>query len=958
MAVPRFFRTFLVWIFLFPALPLAAAQPVDTLALRAQADSLSQIALGHYQNMELDTAIDYFLEVARILEIVTGENNQHYANCMNNIGGCYYMMGDLDEAIAYFAKALVIRKDVLGEHHADYAASLNNIGACHWNLGQYDEALNYLTEALEIRREVLGDTHPDYAMTLNNLGLCCWDKGDYGNGIDYLTQALDIRRKILGDNHPDYAASLYNLGGAFYDLGDYERAISYYSEGQAIYIDCYGDQHPYSALGYLDIGNCYAQLDRLNQAIVFFEKALGVYEAIFGENSPDYAKALQNLGLCYADLGDNDKALSYLSKAREIRKEELGEHHPEYAASLQNLGYFYRILEDDEKGIMYASEAMRIYRDALGERHPEYANCLSSIGLSYLRTGDRDSSSTYLRSFYGICSDIVLDAFTYLPQNQRSMYWDNYSFQYSINLPVATHFLSGDKEFMRTAYNGVLFSKGLLLNTETELRRLILESGDEEALSLYDRLLEERQWLDELYKIPVSERPMPVDSLENLCESLEKDLQLKSRDFGDYTKNLTVTWKDVQAALGKHDIAIEFLEIPVAEDTTVYGALTLKQGYDAPHFIELFDLKDLEALRAKYAGRPHSEGLVMEDRSLYDMVWKPLEGELKGTKNVFFGPSGELYHIAIEYAAGGKRPALRKKNIYRLSSTRQLAVERGVAERSRSAVFGGLKYGASEEVLLADSRKYTQRSLPEDVFFHIDSLDIRGAGGGLMVADLPGTETEALEIDALLRKEGLDNTLRMGEEGTEAAFKDLSGRRENIIHIATHGFYWNGHQASRINERLGRSQDDGAGRLQEDASMTRSGLLFTGANNTLRGRENKEGVDDGILTAKEIAQMDLRGTDLLVLSACQTGLGEVSGEGVFGLQRGFKKAGVNTILMSLWEVDDEATSLLMTSFYKALAKGLSKADALKAAQKAVKNYKAKDFSSPYYWAAFILLDGD
>ncbi len=958
MVVPRFFRTFLVWIFLFPALPLAAAQPVDTLALRAQADSLSQIALGHYQNMELDTAIDYFLEVARILEIVTGENNQHYANCMNNIGGCYYMMGDLDEAIAYFAKALVIRKDVLGEHHADYAASLNNIGACHWNLGQYDEALNYLTEALEIRREVLGDTHPDYAMTLNNLGLCCWDKGDYGNGIDYLTQALDIRRKILGDNHPDYAASLYNLGGAFYDLGDYERAISYYSEGQAIYIDCYGDQHPYSALGYLDIGNCYAQLDRLNQAIVFFEKALGVYEAIFGENSPDYAKALQNLGLCYADLGDNDKALSYLSKAREIRKEELGEHHPEYAASLQNLGYFYRILEDDEKGIMYASEAMRIYRDALGERHPEYANCLSSIGLSYLRTGDRDSSSTYLRSFYGICSDIVLDAFTYLPQNQRSMYWDNYSFQYSINLPVATHFLSGDKEFMRTAYNGVLFSKGLLLNTETELRRLILESGDEEALSLYDRLLEERQWLDELYKIPVSERPMPVDSLENLCESLEKELQLKSRDFGDYTKNLTVTWKDVQAALGKHDIAIEFLEIPVAEDTTVYGALTLKQGYDAPHFIELFDLKDLEALRAKYAGRPHSEGLVMEDRSLYDMVWKPLEGELKGTKNVFFGPSGELYHIAIEYAAGGKRPVIRKKNIYRLSSTRQLAVERGVAERSRSAVFGGLKYGASEEVLLADSRKYTQRSLPEDVFFHIDSLDIRGAGGGLMVADLPGTETEALEIDALLRKEGLDNTLRMGEEGTEAAFKDLSGRRENIIHIATHGFYWNGHQASRINERLGRSLDDGAGRLQEDASMTRSGLLFTGANNTLRGRENKEGVDDGILTAKEIAQMDLRGTDLLVLSACQTGLGEVSGEGVFGLQRGFKKAGVNTILMSLWEVDDEATSLLMTSFYKALAKGLSKADALKAAQKAVKNYKAKDFSSPYYWAAFILLDGD
>ena len=375
--------------------------------------------------------------------------------------------------------------------------------------------------------------------------------------------------------------------------------------------------------------------------------------------------------------------------------------------------------------------------------------------------------------------------------------------------------------------------------------------------------------------------------------------------------------------------------------------MTLKPGDDAPRFFRLFDLKDLEALKAKYAGRPDSEGLIYRDKGLYDLVWKPLEEELKGVKNIYFGPSGELYQTAIEYADNGKGPLSSRMNIFRLSSTRQLAVERGDKERQRSAVFGGLKYGASEETLLADSRKYTRRGVPEDESFDIDDLDIRGAGGGRMVADLPGTESEAMEIDALLRKVGMDNTLRIGDEGTEAAFKDLSGRRENIIHIATHGFYWNGRQAQNDEE-----EDD------EEASMTRSGLLFSGANNTLRGGERKEGVEDGILTAKEIAQMDLRGTDLLVLSACQTGLGEVSGEGVFGLQRGFKKAGVNTILMSLWEVDDEATSLLMTSFYKELAKGKSKSDSLKAAQKAVKNHKGKDFSSPFYWAAFILLDGD
>ena len=139
--------------------------------------------------------------------------------------------------------------------------------------------------------------------------------------------------------------------------------------------------------------------------------------------------------------------------------------------------------------------------------------------------------------------------------------------------------------------------------------------------------------------------------------------------------------------------------------------------------------------------------------------------------------------------------------------------------------------------------------------------------------------------------------------------------------------------------------------------MTRSGLLFSGANNALqKGYRKQEGVDDGILTAKEIAQLDLRGTDLLVLSACQTGLGRVSGEGVFGLQRGFKKAGVSTILMSLWEVDDDATRLLMTTFYKAIESGQPKTAALKTAQTAVKGCREHDYSSPYYWAAFILLD--
>ena len=950
-------RAFLVGLSIILALQ-ANAQPLDTLALRAKADSLHKEALTLYLGADFQPALEMFKEAARIRDDVLGERTVECANSYNNLAGCLFYLGDVNQAIAYFEKAKDIRREVLGTRHKDYLASLNNLGGCYLDLNEWDKAIEYFSEALEISRETGGEEDPVYATMLNNLGLCQLFKDDYGEAIRNLSRSLEIRREILEEGDPAFAENLNGISDYYWKIGDYAKSLSYASAAAEIISEAYGEVNPLYARVLMNIANNQKKLQDYGKAIESYEKALEINQELYGEKNPDQASLLNNLGVCLGDNGEYDRAFACLSEALEIRRELLGERNPDFALSVDILGFHYLDVKDSEKAIERFTEAKGLLKEINGERSANYAIVLAGLAEAYWLAGDRDSTSTYFRECLDILSDVVLKAFTYLPGSQRSVFWDQYSYKFTNLLPFYTHFLSDDKEILRTSYDGALFSKGLLLNAETEMRQLILDSGDEEALSLYDRLLTERQTLDELYSLTVEERPMSADSLENVCETLERELQQKSETFGDYTRNLSIGWKDVQSALGKRDIAIEFMEVPVSEDTTLYCALTLKPGYDAPRLVDLFDLKDLYALKAKYAGRPDSEGLIYRDKELYNLVWKPLEDELKGVRNVYFGPSGELYQTAIEYADNGKGPISGRKKLFRLSSTRQLAVDRGDKERRRSAVFGGLKYGASQETLLADSRKYVRRGVPEDLFFNVDSLDIRGAVGGMMVPDLPGTESEALEIDALLRKVGLDNTLRIGEEGTEAAFKDLSGRRENIIHIATHGFYWNGSQGKNIAGRLERDVDDDlSGRMQEDASMTRSGLLFSGANNSLRGAK-MEGVEDGILTAKEISQMDLRGTDLLALSACQTGLGEVSGEGVFGLQRGFKKAGVNSILMSLWEVDDEATSLLMTSFYKELARGKSKSDALKAAQKAVRSHKGKDFSSPFYWASFILLDGD
>ena len=296
-----------------------------------------------------------------------------------------------------------------------------------------------------------------------------------------------------------------------------------------------------------------------------------------------------------------------------------------------------------------------------------------------------------------------------------------------------------------------------------------------------------------------------------------------------------------------------------------------------------------------------------------------------------------------------------------------------------------MRYNIDAKTLETDSKKYPLRDFSVKSFEIADSLQLRSG-----VEYLPATKEEALNIDKKLETIHINTKLLIDSIGTETSFKNLSGSNLNILHIATHGFYWTKTEAQQRNDLsfltlLKQGKKDNT----EDKALTRSGLLFAGANNALMGRRLPYGIDDGILTAKEISELDLRGLDLVVLSACQTGLGEITGDGVFGLQRGFKKAGAKTLMMSLWKVDDKATQLLMSRFYSNLITGKSKIESLRDAQKYVREYeteveiqsdnkpaisahakvqaqqshtqqkvikKVHPYQNPKYWAAFILLD--
>ncbi len=933
---------------------------LGTQVLEIQKDALGQTHPDYASSLcNLATYYSYYGDYSKAIELgkkaldirkqVLGENHPDYALSLNNLATEYANLGDYKKAIELAAQALQIRKVILGENNLEYAISLSNQASNYAFIGNYPIAINLMTQVLEIRKQIIGNRHPDYAKTLSNLASCYSHMGNYSKGIELGTQALEIRKQILGETHPDYATSLANLASDYSNIGDYTKAVELGKRALEIRKQVLGDSHPLYASSLSNVASYYSCLGDLVKAKELDSLALKIRKQLLGEQHPDYAISLNNIASHYDRMGNHTKAIEIRTQALEAIKKALGENNPFYAVLLANLGSEYADIGEYNQAIELSLHALEIRKRSLGERHPDNAGILCFLSQCYFSI-DPKKAIKYLVDCMDISQSYLLSSLSSLTSVQRSVLWNKYYYLYNIMYPLImameeNHNLVGD------LYDkSCLFSKGLILASETEMRKLIIENGDETTVAMFNELKATWSWLNKLYERPIAERHVNTDSLEDVADRLEADLVRMSKTYGNFMHNLKLTWKDVQAKLGDNDIAVEFLSFPViATNNTMNIALTVRKGYDAPHMVRLFEDSEMNAIKS----------ICYSSNVFSRLVWGRMAEELEGVKNIYFSPSGELYNIAIESMPHWEQDCMisDRFNLYRLSSTRELAISQDETMSNGAVVYGGIKYNtnvASMGTPKSDAEsQYILRG------FNADSTNYRGTKWSY----LPGTLTEANEIETLLVKGNTIVSKLVSDNATEASFKELSGEKKRILHIATHGFFWNDSTAKTKKEDMRLRfvrLDDNQPRYVEDKAMTRSGLLFVGAQNTFDGIEIPAGVDDGVLTAQEISFLDLRGLDLLVLSACQTGLGDIKGDGVFGLQRGFKKAGTRSILMSLWKVDDFSTRLLMKEFYRHYVSGETKQKSLKLAQKFVREYVDENgnkiFADPSYWASWILLD--
>ena len=703
-----------------------------------------------------------------------------------------------------------------------------------------------------------------------------------------------------------------------------------------------------------------------------FLTSVGFLENNGASNTLSYLYSLIKLGEIYHETTEHDKLKEITSKIISIKK-KIRPSSKSYILYLYNLGVYYSNIEDFKSAEYILKEALS-YDNILIKMDNMKSKILHQLSLCYFFQGyvdiaistekqcvesDINLTPTYLnslahyyykakdwKSLEGILSacyknarESILRNFSHSKKKERATFWSTEGLFFTDFIPTYVSDNPTDK-LTSIAYNSALFSKGILLAAENRTTEITLNSNDPELVNSYSRYLELKRKQNKTI-----EETIEIETLSEVFIDFQKEHKY------DYRDNFRYEWKDIQNELNEKDIAIEFISFSSDKENGIkYGALCIKKGYIAPHFVKIGNISVTEDMYST--------------TFLYRKIWQVLEQELADVENIYFSPIGILHNIAIEYLPDedGNNMCM-VYNIHRLSSTKEL-LNHSYNNNNKIVLFGGINYDTTINEL-ADQSKENCKVLSELTFTNVDSLVYRSTNSLGGVSFLAGTLNEINNIEYICKQSNIETSIFSGDKGSEVMFKKMSGTNINILHFATHGFYY-ANNSLNIPQDIGKLyrninltfRNDEIVVLNEDKMLTRSGLLLAGANNLLRKKTIPPEIEDGILYAEEITNVNLSNVNLLVLSACQSGLGDIaSSEGVFGLQRGFKLAGVGSIIMSLWEVEDKATEIFMTEFYRNIANKQSKREALTNAQLKLRMVNNGKYDYPEFWAAFILLDG-
>ncbi len=947
------------------------------------------------RNGELRAAGALYREALGVCERASGADSLELADSANGLGNIMYDTGDFAGAKLQYERALAIRVRLLGRERLEVADALFNLASVARSTGELPDALRLLGSALATREKLLGPEHPAVAAVLNNQAIAHKQSGDFAGARACYERALAIWEKAYGGEHTYVAGALNNLASLAIRMGDTTSARPQLERSLAIREKALGPSHP-------EVAQCLNNLAMVVNAggehaaaRALLERSLAIREKALGPAHRDVAATVANLGEVLLAEGDAAGARAAHERALAIREAALGPEHPAVADSLHALAVVVGSRGDSALACRYAERALAVWGKAFGAHHPSVAQGSLTLARSLACAGDlRAAFAAALRAEESGREHLRLTAHL-LSEREALRYAEVRAGGRDLALSLAL----GTREpaWSAPAWEAVAASRNVVLDAGADRRRLARSGRAPEAAALVEEYVRAREELGGALvragSSENSERGAPaLATARDRAERAERALAGSNEAFATDRAWVRPTVAAVSAALPAHGALVSFVRYrhdPAAGpppwrpgpatgaptgcrsegDELAYAAFVLRSGSPEVSVVPLGPTREVDALVERWSaeaaygtavpGRSRAEALSAyrtAGRALRKRVWDPVRPLVRDARVALLVPDGALNLVNWATLPVGRSSYLVEELpvLHLLTAERDvLPVEPPARPGAGLLALGGAAFD-SPSVLAppADATSSPTRSAAP-------CFDL----GDARFEPLPGAELEADQVAALWRAQAAggvvppDVVVLKGEAATETAFKTASrGRR--VIHLATHGFFLGarcteGGRGARGIGGLAPARTAASGASGADRPPI-SGLALAGAN---RRREAAADRGDGILVAEEIATLDLEGTEWAVLSACETGLGELhASEGVLGLRRAFRAAGVGTVIMSLWMVDDTATREWMAALYRArLVRGASTAEAVRSAAVAVlSSLRSRSLSShPSTWGAFV-----
>jgi CHAT domain-containing protein/Flp pilus assembly protein TadD len=803
-----------------------------------------------------------------------------------------------------------------------YIRCISNLALVYLAQGKTVESEDLINKALESSNKI-GESSPAHIANLNTRAKFDQMIGHYNEAEKEFNQTLELVRKVFTENSLQYAIVLNNKAMLYQNVGRYDEGIDLMKiaivKADEAFKKAMKRKNSFDGRRFQsNLAFMYQMAGKYPEAEATFLDMKKSYEKNMASGNTEYAVLLNQLAILYIQTKNMGQVEELLKKAQEILKKKHGEESPTYARVTGDLGVFYRINARYTEAEPLLTKALSIREKVLGVNHPEYFKTKEELAILYWKSNQWEKAYEQYKPVMDKTIDFINNYFPPMSEAEKTKYWDITfpRFQRFNNFAVAAAAVK--PAIAEDIYDYHTATKALLLNATNKIKQAILGSGDQSLIKDYLAWLTKKEELSRYYSLTKEEliqQKIDLPALENEANGMERALSSRSTDFSSGYSTQKISFKQIRDLLGDTEAVVEIIRVNnYDQDFTKdskYVALVLTKGMQQPKLIVLENGNQLDTRYAKYYRNTIQQKLA--DDVSYDQYWGKIDAALTGKKLIYISPDGAYNQINLNTL---KKPA----GDY-------------VINRYDLVILGN-----SKDLIGLKSKKATAPAKNAMLLGFPDY-------GGSDIAPLPGTKIEIENVSKILKTGGYQISQFVQLQASEKNLKSV--KSPALMHIATHGYFLKDTEGT--GDAFGINAENAA-----NNPLLRSGLMLANASKTVSGtaQTNLESNDNGILTAYEAMSLDLQNTDLIILSACETGLGDIkNGEGVYGLQRAFLVAGADAMIMSLWKVDDAATQQLMTNFYTNWIKLGNKQKAFKQAQLQLMT----KFKEPYYWGAFVMM---